>query len=249
VFKNFQEKLVGVVRTYFSGAARQSIFLLLAIGFALTARFDSEPLHQTTTIQLVSVQGSSQKVDLTSFCPMLKYVNEGISLHFKMSLPQELKKFEIFRSSQSDGGIRFFINEGRQLIAEHGSNIFALSEPIARNPAKGIDVDLLVTIKIDPLNEADQLVVFKTVNTDNQETYALMEPKAFNQIICDDQGLIGSAENSSPVTVTARGYISPAAQKADRSTILFRAFCSLSLSILLATKWIKRKQIVTGNHE
>jgi hypothetical protein len=92
-------------------------------------------------------------------------------------------------------------------------------------------------------------VVFKTVNTDNQETYALMQPNAFNQIICDDQGLIGSAENSSPVTVTARGYISPAAQKADRSTILLRALCSLSLSILLATKWIKRKQIFAGNHE
>lgn len=249
MLNNLQEKLVGVVRTYFSGAARQSIPLILAIGFALTARFDSESLHQSTEIQLATVQGSSQKVDLTSFCPMLKYVNEGVSLHFKMSVPRDLNDYEIFSTSQSDGGIRFFVNRDRQLIAEHGSNLFGLSEPIARNPAKGIDVDLLVTIKIDPLNEADQLVVFKTVNTDNQETYALMEPKAFNQIICDDQGLIGSAENRSPVTVTARGYISPAAQKADRSTILFRAFCSLSLSILLATKWIKRKQIVTGNHE
>ena len=249
MLNNLQRKSVAEVRICFSGIVHQCIFLVLAVGFALMARFDSEPLHKSIKIQFENVQVDSQNIDLTSFCPMLKYVNEGISLHFKMSLPQELKKFEIFRSSQSDGGIRFFINEGRQLIAEQGSNIFALSEPIARNPAKGINIDLLVTMKIDPLNEADQLVVFKTVNTDNQETYALMLPNAFNQIICDDQGLIGSAENSSPVTVTARGYISPAAQKADRSTILFRALCSLSLSILLAMKWIKRKQIVTGNHE
>ena len=249
MLNNLQKKLVAVVRTCFSGVAHQSIFLLLAVGFALTARIDSEPLHKSTKIQFENVQVDSQNIDLTSFCPMLKYVNEGISLRFKKFLPRDLEKYEIFSTSQSDGGIRFFINEGRQLIAEHGSNIFALSEPIVRNSAKGIDVDLLVTMKIDPLNEADQLVVFKTVNTDNQETYALMQPKAFNQIICDDQGLIGSAENNSPVTVTARGYISPAAQKADRSTILFRALCSLSLSILLATKWIKRKQIVTGNHE
>lgn len=249
MLNNLEEKLVAVVRTCFFGVAHQSIFLLLAVGFALTARFDSETLHKATTIRFENAQVDSQNVDLTSFCPMLKYVNEGISLRFKKTVPQDLKKYEIFSTSQSDGGIRFFINEDRQLIAEHGSSIFALSEPIARNPARGIDVDLLVTMKIDPLNEAEKLVVFKTVNTDNQETYALMLPNAFNHIICDDQGLIGSAENNSPVTVTARGYISPAAQKADRSTILFRALCSLSLSILLAMRWIKRKQIFIGNHE
>jgi hypothetical protein len=76
-----------------------------------------------------------------------------------------------------------------------------------------------------------------------------MSPSEFNQIKCDDQGLIGVAAENSPLTITARGYISPAAQKADRSTILFRALCSLSLTILFAIKWMKRKQVVTGHHE
>lgn len=249
MLNNLQRKSVAVVRICFSGIVQQCIFLLLAVGFALMARFDSEPLHKSTKIQFENVQVDSQNIDLTSFCPMLKYVNEGISLHFKMSLPQELKKFEIFRSSQSDGGIRFFINEGRQLIAEHGSNIFALSEPIARNPAKGIDLDLLVTIMIDPLFEGDQLVVFKTVSKDNQETYALMWHTKFNQIICDNQGLIGSAAKNSSVTVTARDHISPAAQTADGTTILFRALSSVSISFWFATKWICRKRAVRSNHE
>ncbi len=249
MLKNFQEKLVGVVRTYFSGAARQSIFLLLSIGFALVARFDSEPLHQSTEIQFKNVRGDSQNIDLTSFCPMLKYVNEGISLHFKISAPRDFKEYEIFSTSQSDGGIRFFVNRDRQLIAEHGSNLFGLSEPIARNPAKGIDLDLLVTIMIDPLFEGDQLVVFKTVSKDNQETYALMWHTKFNQIICDNQGLIGSAAKNSSVTVTARDHISPAAQTADGTTILFRALSSVSISFWFATKWICRKRAVRSNHE
>jgi hypothetical protein len=249
VLNNFQEKLVGVVRTYFSGAARQSIFLLLAFGFALAARFDSEPLHQTTTIQLVSVKGGSQKADLTAFCPMLKYVNEEVSLHFKMSVPRDLRKYDIFSTSQSDGGIRFFINEARQLIAEHGSSKLVLSEPIVLNLAGGIDIDILVTMMIDPLYEGDPLVVFKAVNSDLEETYALMLPTEFNQIKCDNQGLIGIAAENSPLTITARGYISPAAQKADRSTVVLRALTSLSFSVLLAMKLIRRKQEATGNHE
>ena len=249
MLKNFQEKLVGVVRTYFSGAARQSIFLLFAIGFALTARIESEPLHKSTEILLENIQGDSQNVDLTTFCPMLKYVNEGISLHFKISVPRDFKQYEIFSTSQSDGGIRFFINEGRQLIAKHGSNIFALSKPIAMNPAGGLDVDLLVTMMINPQNEGDQLVVFKTVSIDNQETYALMWPTEFNQIKCDDQGLIGKSAKNSPVSITARGYISPAAQEASRSTVMLRALTSLSLFFWFATKWICRKRVAKGSHE
>ena len=249
MLKNFQEKLVGVVRIYFSGAARQSIFLLLAIGFALTARFDSESLHQSTEIQFKNVRGDSQNVDLTSFCPMLKYVNEGISLHFKISVPKDFKRYEIFSTSKSDGGIRFFVNRDRQLVAEHGSNIFALSEAIVMNPSRGIDLDLLVTIKIDPLFEGDKLVVFKTVNKDNQETYALMWHAKFNQIICDNQGLIGDAAKNSSVTLTAQDHISQAAQEASRSTVLFRAIVSLSLSSWIGIKWISRKQTTTGSHE
>ena len=238
-----------MVQTYFSGAVRQSIFLLIAIGFALVARFDSEPLHNSKEILFENIHGDSQNVDLTTFCPMLKYVNEGISLHFKISVPRDFKQYEIFSTSQSDGGIRFFINEGRQLIAENGSNIFALSEPIARNSAKGIDLDLLVTIKVDPLFEGDQLVVFKTVNKDNQETYALMWHAKFNQIICDNQGLIGDAAKNLSVTVIAQDHISPAAQTADESTILFRALSSVSISFWFTTKWICRKRAVRSSHE
>ena len=238
-----------MVQTYFSGAVRQSIFLLIAIGFALVARFDSEPLHKSKEILFENIHGDSQNVDLTTFCPMLKYVNEGISLHFKISVPRDFKQYEIFSTSQSDGGIRFFINEGRQLIAENGSNIFALSEPIARNSAKGIDLDLLVTIKVDPLFEGDQLVVFKTVNKDNQETYALMWHAKFNQIICDNQGLIGDAAKNLSVTVIAQDHISPAAQTADESTILFRALSSVSISFWFTTKWICRKRAVRSSHE
>ncbi len=249
MLNNLQEKLVAVVRTCFSGVVHQSIFFLLAVGFALTARFDSEPLHQTTKIRFENDQVNSQNVDLTSFCPMLKYVNEGISLRFKKFVPWDLKKYEIFSTSHSDNGIRFFINEGRQLIAERGSSKLVLSEPIRVNPARGIDVDILVTMMIDRLYEGDTLVVFKAVNSDLEETYALMSPTEFNQIKCDDQGLIGIADENSPLTITARGYISPAAQKADRSTILFRALCSLSLSIWFAMKWIDRKKLVIGRHE
>ncbi len=249
MLKDLQDKLVGMIRTHFSGAIRQSIPLLLAIGFALTARFDSESLHQTTEIRLASLQGSSQNVDLTSFCPMLKYVNEGISLHFKISVPRDFKRYEIFSTSQSDGGIRFFVNRDRQLVAEYGSNIFALSEAIVMNPSRGIDLDLLVTIKIDPLFEGDQLVVFKTVSKDNQETYALMWHAKFNQIICDNQGLIGDAAKNLSVTVTAQDHISQAAQEASRSTVLFRALVSLSLSSWIGIKWICRKQTTAGSHE
>ena len=249
MLKDLQEKLVGLVQTYFSGAARQSIFLLLAIGFALVARFDSEPLHQTTEIRLASLQGSSQKVDLTSFCPMLKYVNEGISLQFKMSVPRDLNEYEIFSTSQSDGGIRFIVNRDRQLVAEHGSFKLVLSEAVVMNSAREIDLDLLVTMKIDPLIEADQLVVFKTVSPDNQETYALYQAITFDQIICEDQGLISSAAKNSPVSITVRGYIFPAAQTAGGSTILFRALASVSILFWFVIKWICRKRVVKGNHE
>jgi hypothetical protein len=249
VLKDLQEKLVGLVQTYFSGAARQSIFLLLSIGFALVARFDSEPLHQTTEIRLASLQGSSQKVDLTSFCPMLKSVNEGISLRFKMSVPRDLNEYEIFSTSQSGGGIRFIVNRGRQLVAEHGPFKLVLSEAVVMNSARGIDLDLLVTMMIDHLGEGDQLVVFKTVSTDNQETYALYKASVFDQIICEDLGLIGSAAKNSQVSITARGYISPAAQTAGGSTILYRALASVSLSFWFATKWICRKRVVKSNHE
>jgi hypothetical protein len=241
--------MIEMNRTHFSRVLPQFFFLILAVGFALMARFDSEPLHKSTKIQFENVQVDFQNVDLTSFCPMLKYVNEGISLRFKKFVPRDIKKYEIFSTSQSDGGIRFFINEGRQLIAEHGSSKLVLSEPIVMNSAREIDIDILVTMKIDPLYEGDPLVVFKAVNSDLEETYALMSPSEFNQIKCDDQGLIGVAAENSPLTITARGYISPAAQKADRSTILFRALCSLSLTILFAIKWMKRKQVVTGHHE
>ena len=122
--------MIEVIRTHFSRVWRQCFCLILAVGFALTARFDSEPLHKSTKIWFENVQVDSQNVDLTLFCPMLKYVNEGISLRFKKFVPWDLKKYEIFSTSQSDGGIRFFINEGRQLIAERGSSKLVLSEPI-----------------------------------------------------------------------------------------------------------------------
>jgi hypothetical protein len=247
VLKDLQDKLVGMIRTHFSGAIRQSIPLLLAIGFALTARFDSESLHQTTEIRLASLQGSSQKVDLTSFCPMLKYVNSGLSLHFKISVPHDFKQYEIFNTSLDSGGIRFIINRERQLVAEHGPYKLVLSEAIVMNSARGIDLDLLVTMKIDPLLE-DQLVVFKTVSLDNQETYALYQTAEFNQIICDDQGVIGINAKNSSVTVTARDHISQAAQAASRSTVLFRAIISLSLLFWFAIKWICRKQTTEGIH-
>ena len=87
------------------------------------------------------------------------------------------------------------------------------------------------------------------MNSDLEETDAVMSPSEFNQIKCDDQGLIGVAAENSPLTITARGYISSASQEASRSTVMLRALTSLSLSVLLAMKWIKRKQVVTGNHE
>ncbi len=247
MLKDLQEKLVGVIQTYFSGAIRQSIPLLLAIGFALAARFDSDSLHQPTEIRLASLQGSSQKVDLTSFCPMLQHVNEGISFHFRISVPQDFKQYEIFNTSQGAGGIRFIVNRDRQLVAEHGPFKLVLSEPIVMNSARGIDLDLLVTMKIDPL-QGDQLVVFKTVSLDNQETYALYQVAEFNQIICDDQGVIGINAKNSSVTVTALDHIYQAAQKANRSTVLFRALVSLSLSFWFAIKWICRKQTTEGIH-
>lgn len=255
MLNNLEEKLVAVVRTYFSGAARQSIFLLLAVGFALTARFDSEPLHQTTTIQLVSVQGSTQKVDFTSFCPMLKYVNEGVSLHFKMSVPRDLNDYGIFSTSQTDGGLRFFLNEERQLYAVHGSSEFVLSGPVVIGhlapPVFGgeIDLDIMVTLILDPLLGGRQRVLFMTGYPELQRTNAFMSVAEFNQILCDDQGLIGVDAKNSTTTIIVSKHISQASQEASRSTVLFRALASLSLSILLAMKWIKRKQIVTGNHE
>ena len=245
MLNNLQEKLVGVVRTYFSGAARQSIPLILAIGFALTARFNSESLHQSAEIQLAAVQGSSQKVDLTSFCPMLKYVNEGVSLHFKMSVPRDLNDYEIFSTSQSDGGLRFFLNEERQLYAVHKSSEFVLSGPIVRGE---IDLDVMVTVMLDHLNEEGQLVVFEAVTSDSQRINAFMQGDEFNQIICDDQGSIGMPAKNSQLTITARDYISPASQEASRSTVLFRALVSLSLSFWLAIKWVCRKQETQGNH-
>jgi hypothetical protein len=245
VLNNLQEKLVGVVRTYFSGAARQSIPLILAIGFAITARFDSESLHQSTEIQLAAVQGSSQKVDLTSFCPMLKYVNEGVSLHFKMSVPRDLNDYEIFSTSQSDGGIQFFLNEERQLFAVHKSSEFVLSGPVFGGE---IDLDITVTLILDPLLGGRQRVLFMTGHPGLQRTSAFISVNEFNQINCDDQGLIGISAKNSMTTITARNIVSPASQEASRSTVLFRALVSLSLSFWLGIKWICRKQIIEGNH-
>ncbi|CAB4783262.1 MAG: hypothetical protein F2732_00210 [Actinobacteria bacterium] len=245
MLNNLQEKLVGVVRTYFSGAARQSIPLILAIGFALTARFDSESLHQSTEIQLATVQGSSQKVDLTSFCPMLKYVNEGVSLHFKMSVPRDLNDYEIFSTSQSDGGLRFFLNEERQLYAVHKSSEFVLSGPVFEGE---IDLDITVSLILDPLQGGRQRMLFMTGYPELQRTNAVMSVAEFNQINCDDQGLIGVSAKNSMTTITARKPISPALQEASRSTVLFRALVSLSLAFWLAIKWICRKQATDGNH-
>ena len=255
MLNNLQEKLVGVVRTYFSGAARQSIPLILAIGFALTARFDSESLHQSTEIQLAAVQGSSQKVDLTSFCPMLKYVNEGVSLHFKMSVPRDLNDYEIFSTSQSDGGLRFFLNEERQLYAVHKSSEFVLSGPVVIGhqapPAFGgeIDLDITVSFILDPLLGGRQRVIFMMGYPELQRTNAFMSVAEFNQINCDDQGLIGISAKNSMTTITARNFVSQASQEASRSTVLFRALASLSLLFWLAIKWICRKRVIEGNFE
>ena len=255
MLNNLQEKLVGVVRTYFSGAARQSIPLILAIGFALTARFDSESLHQSTEIQLATVQGSSQKVDLTSFCPMLKYVNEGVSLHFKMSVPRDLNDYEIFSTSQSDGGLRFFLNEERQLYAVHKSSEFVLSGPVVIGhqapPVFGgeIDLDITVSFILDPLLGGRQRVIFMMGYPELQRTNAFMSVAEFNQINCDDQGLIGISAKNSMTTITARNFVSQASQEASRSTVLFRALASLSLLFWLAIKWIGRKRVIEGNFE
>ena len=255
MLNNLQEKLVGVVRTYFSGAARQSIPLILAIGFALTARFDSESLHQSTEIQLATVQGSSQKVDLTSFCPMLKYVNEGVSLHFKMSVPRDLNDYEIFSTSQSDGGIRFFLNEERQLYAVDKSSEFVLSGPVVIGhlapPVFGgeIDLDITVSFILDPSLGGRQRVIFMMGYPELQRTNAVMSVAEFNQINCDDQGLIGISAKNSMTTITARNFVSQASQEASRSTVLFRALASLSLLFWLAIKWIGRKRVIEGNFE
>ena len=245
MLNNLQEKLVGVVRTYFSGAARQSIPLILAIGFALTARFDSESLHQSTEIQLATVQGSSQKVDLTSFCPMLKYVNEGVSLHFKMSVPRDLNDYEIFSTSQSDGGLRFFLNEERQLYAVHKSSEFVLSGPVLGGE---IDLDITVSLILDPSLGGRQRVIFMMGYPELQQINAFISVAEFNQINCDDQGLIGTAAKNSMTTITVRNFSSQASQEASRSTVLFRALASFSLLFWLALKWICRKQTNVGNH-
>jgi len=245
VIKNLQEKLVGMIRAHFSGAVRQSIPLLLAVGFALTARLDSEPLYQSTEIRLATVQGSSQKVDLTSFCPMLKYVNEGISLHFQMSVPRDLNDYEIFSTSQSDGGIRFFLNEERQLYALHKSSEFVLSGPALEGE---IDLDITVSLILDPLLGGRQRVLFMTGNPELQRTSACISVAEFNQINCDDQGLIGISAKNSMTTITARNFSSQASQEASRSTVLFRALVSISLAFWLAIKWICRKQAIEGNH-
>jgi len=255
VLNNLQEKLVGVVRTYFSGAARQSIPLILAIGFALTARFDSESLQQSTEIQLAAVQGSSQKVDFTSFCPMLKNVDQGVSLHFRMSVPRDLNDYEIFNTSQSDGGLRFFLNEERQLYAVHKSSEFVLSGPVVIGhqapPVFGgeIDLDITVSLILDPLLGGRQRVIFMMGYPELQRTNAFMSVAEFNQINCDDQGLIGISAKNSMTTITARNFVSQASQEASRSTVLFRALASLSLLFWLAIKWLCRKRVIEGNFE
>jgi len=254
VLRTLREKLVGMIRTHFSGALRQSIPLFLAVGFALIARFDSEPLHQSTEIRLATVQGSSQKVVLTSFCPMLKYVNEGISLHFQMSAPRDLNDYEIFSTSQSDGGLRFFLNEERQLYAVHKSSEFVLSGPIVIGqlapPVFGgeINLDITVTLILDPLLGGRQRVLFMTGYPEPLRTNAFMSVAEFNQINCDDQGLIGIDAKNSMTTITARNSISPASQEASSTTVLFRALVSLLLSFWLTMKWICRKQATEGNH-
>ncbi len=254
VLKDLQEKLVGLVQTYFSGAARQSVFLLLAIGFALVARFDSEPLHKSTKIRFENVQGGSQNVDLTSFCPMLQYVNEGISLRFKISVPRNLNEYLIFSTSQGDGGIRFIVNRDRQLVALHGSSKLVLSEPIIIDPlassisGENIDIDITLGLILDPLLGGRQRILFMIGYPDLQRTNAFMSVVEFNQIICEDQGLIGEADKNSYVSVTVRDYISPASQEASRSTILLRALVSLSLSLWFGIKWIHREQTTMRNH-
>jgi len=254
VLKNLQEKLVGMIRAHFSGVVRQSIPLLLAVGFVLVARFDSESLHSSTEIRLATVQGSSQKVELTSFCPMLKYVNEGISLHFQMSVPRDLNDYEIFSTSQSDGGLRFFLNEERQFYAVHKSSEFVLSGPIVIGhlapPVFGgeIDLDITVSLILDPLLGGRQRVLFMTGNPELQRTNSFISGAEFNQINCDDQGLIGISAKNSMTTITARDHISPASQEANRSTVLFRALVSLSLAFWLGIKWVCRKQTTEGNH-
>ena len=254
MLKDLQEKLVGLIQTYFSGAALQSIFLLLAIGFAVTARFDSEPLHKSTKIQFENVQGSTQKVDLTSFCPMLQYVDEGISLRFKMSVPRDLNEYLIFSTSQGDGGMRFIVNSDRQLVALHGSSKLVLSEPIVIDPlassisGEKIDIDITLGLILDPLLGGRQRILFMIGYPDLQRTNAFMPVVDFNQIICEDQGLIGVAAQDSYLSVTVRDYISPASQDASRSTVLLRALVSLSLSLWLGIKWIYRAQTTKRNH-
>ena len=245
MLKTLREKLVGMIQAHFSGAARQSIPLFLAVGFALTARLNSEPLHQSTEIRLATVQGSSQKVDLTLFCPMLKYVNEGISLHFQMSVPRDLNDYQIFSTSQSDGGIKFFLNEERQLYAVHKSSEFVLSGPVSGGET---DLDITVSLILDPLLEGRQRVLFMTGNPDLQQTNSFLSVNEFNQINCDDQGLIGISAKNSMTTMTVRNHISAALQEASRSTVLFRALVSLSLALWLAIKWICRKRPTEGNH-
>ena len=82
-----------------------------------------------------------------------------------------------------------------------------------------------------------------------QQINAFISVAEFNQINCDDQGLIGTAAKNSMTTITVRNFSSQASQEASRSTVLFRALASLSLAFWLAIKWICRKRAIEGNFE
>ena len=240
-------KIVGAIRKYFSSVFTQSIPLILAIGFALIARFDSEPIHKSTEMRLIADQGKSQRVDLTSFCHIFKNIDVGVSLRFQLSLPRDANDYLVFSTSQNDQRIEFWVNQDRQLFAVYKSFDWKMSEPISTRslaqPAlkQLVDsIDKTITLFPTNLSESNRLAV-----SIEGHIIPLYE---FKQISCDNQGLIGVYISHSPTTITVSVQISNASQVAQRSTVILRSLVSLLILIWFLIKWICRKPNAVGDH-
>ena len=240
-------KIFEAIRKYFSSVFRQSIPLLIAIGLALTARFSSESLHQSTELRLVADQGTSQRVDITSFCNIFKNIDVGVSLRFQLSLPRDSNDYLVFSTSQNDQRIEFWVNQDRQLFAVYKSFDWKMSEPISTRslaqPAlkQLVDsIDKTITLFPTNLSESNRLAV----SIEGQ----ILPLYEFKQVSCDNQGLIGVYINNSLTTITVSDQIPNASQVAQRSTVILRSLVSLLILIWFLIKWICRKPNAVDDH-
>ena len=246
--KTFQKKFFEAIRKYFPSVFRQSIPLILAIGFALIARFDSESIHKSAEMRLIADQGKSQRVDLTSFCRIFKNIDNGASLRFQLTLLRDTNDYLVFSTSQHDQRIEFWVNQDRQLFGLYKSFEWVLSEPIStRSMApptpEGLVDSIDITITLLPTNMSDENRLAVSI-----EGYVI-PLQEFKQIPCDNQGLFGISANNSPTTVTVRDHVSNASQLSQRSTVVLRSLVSLLILIWFLIKWICRKTNAVDDHE